>query len=464
MIFEPGSALLTIGEQAFTAITKDSALDLGFYGGDALLSWPILFSLCVLLFGAYWYISSKLCGLRSRIRERSAALTRAQRELDDMVNENGRLERIQADLHRDNATLIDRVVRLDSIYSSHQEEIKSLKRTIAHNTSFRASVNEMDPSIIEKNEKDYTQITVEGTIVLEDEKEDEKEEEGTAPLYFGGRQLSENTAKLLQCCICLLHMTDPVTLACGHSSCKACIEQCLASKRECPECRRTVPLEAMRNLNVNVSFRDIISKVYPKPSDSDLRDAIGAGNLGVVRDLLDRGAAIDATDGNNWTPLHVASNSGRIDVVNLLLDHGAAIDATAIIVDDGGGTPLHLASRGGHIDVVNLLLDRGAAIDATDDFGRTPLHVASSGGCIDAVVLLLDRGAAIDAKSDREKTPLHVASEHGVIDVVLLLLDRGAAIDAKSDDGWTPLHRASEGGRIEIVNLLLDRGAAPLPP
>ncbi|XP_043576699.1 E3 ubiquitin/ISG15 ligase TRIM25-like [Chiloscyllium plagiosum] len=43
----------------------------------------------------------------------------------------------------------------------------------------------------------------------------------------------------LTCSICLQVYTDPVTLACQHSYCRACIEEC--SPQSCPECRAEVP-------------------------------------------------------------------------------------------------------------------------------------------------------------------------------------------------------------------------------
>ena len=301
------------------------------------------------------------------------------------------------------------------------------------------------------------------------------------------RAMSLNTRLSLEC-FCMGPLIDPVTLPCGHNFCKDCIRQHFTTsmRKDCPNCRKPVPYDARGNLNVNVSLKRFVEKAHPRAHENaarekaeaeertrrdlldrtdgrTLHEASSSGRIDVVRLLLDRGAAIDATAGDGGTPLHLASSAGHIDVVRLLLDRGAAIDATD---GDSGSTPLHVASGAGDsgcIDAVRLLLDRGAAIDATDAFGGSALHRASDNGCIDIVRLLLDRSAAVDATDAYDRSPLHDASSSGHIDIVRLLLDRGAAIDATDGIGRAPLHVASDYGHIDVVRLLLDRGAAPLP-
>ncbi|XP_070767172.1 nuclear factor 7, brain-like [Enoplosus armatus] len=48
----------------------------------------------------------------------------------------------------------------------------------------------------------------------------------------------------LTCAVCLTIFTDPVTLPCGHSFCRACLTAVLSSQHQCPQCRTDVPTEA----------------------------------------------------------------------------------------------------------------------------------------------------------------------------------------------------------------------------
>jgi ankyrin repeat protein len=88
--------------------------------------------------------------------------------------------------------------------------------------------------------------------------------------------------------------------------------------------------------------------------------------------LIDCGAALNVTDGNGYTPLHLACRQGHGSVAVILIDGGAALNGT----DGDGRTPLHLACSAGHGSVAVILIDRGAHPNVADKRGWTPLHVA----------------------------------------------------------------------------------------
>jgi len=62
--------------------------------------------------------------------------------------------------------------------------------------------------------------------------------------------------------------------------------------------------------------------------------------------------------------------------IALFLDLGAAIDAT----DQNGQTALHLSVAQAEDSIVRLLADKGANLQAKDKQGRTPLDLATAGG------------------------------------------------------------------------------------
>ena len=71
----------------------------------------------------------------------------------------------------------------------------------------------------------------------------------------------------------------------------------------------------------------------------------------VVRELLARGAAVDAARNDGWTPLLIASWAGHLEVVRELLSRGASPGAVA----NNGATALSRATANGHVAVANLL-------------------------------------------------------------------------------------------------------------
>jgi ankyrin repeat protein len=199
-----------------------------------------------------------------------------------------------------------------------------------------------------------------------------------------------------------------------------------------------------------------------------LHFACAVGRVAYVKALLRAGAAVDACDKNEWTPLHVASAKGHDGVVGALLGAGAAVGART----KDQVTPLHLASRYGHAHVVGALLSAPAhvagallpapahvAVHARDRYQRTPLHVASRYGHVGVVGSLLRAGAAVNARDRRKVTPLHAASLNGHVHVVGALLGGGAAVNARTHQQGTPLHWASQSGHAGIISALVAAGA-----
>ncbi|NOZ19742.1 MAG: ankyrin repeat domain-containing protein [Planctomycetes bacterium] len=86
-----------------------------------------------------------------------------------------------------------------------------------------------------------------------------------------------------------------------------------------------------------------------------LRKAAKVGDVERVKQLLDAGADINATDMFSQTALHLAALHGHKDVVQLLIDRGANVNPT----DESGATPLNYARSKGHKDIAMLLGKHG---------------------------------------------------------------------------------------------------------
>jgi ankyrin repeat protein len=166
-------------------------------------------------------------------------------------------------------------------------------------------------------------------------------------------------------------------------------------------------------------------------ADSPVADAAMRGDASAVRSLLQRGADVNAAQGDGMTALHWAAEHGDHGLAALLLESGANPGAETRI---GRHTPLHVAAQGGHHLVVRTLLQHKAGtagVNITTTTGAAPLHFAAASGSSETVTILLDSGADVNVREPQwGQTPLMFAAASGRTDVVGVLLARGADVRA----------------------------------
>ena len=195
-----------------------------------------------------------------------------------------------------------------------------------------------------------------------------------------------------------------------------------------------------------------------KSKEEQLIDAARNGDTKKVKSLIDKGADIEASNDENWTPLIWAANGGYTEIVKMLLDKEADIEAR----NSSGFTPLMEAAKRGNTEIVALLLDKGADIEAKNEETAcfTSLILAAYlGKNIETVKLLLDKGADINAEAKVGQTALMYAAEYCSVEIIKLLLNKGADIEAKDNKGSTALMLAVMMDEIENVKFLIDNGA-----
>ncbi|EGD82689.1 hypothetical protein PTSG_03350 [Salpingoeca rosetta] len=182
------------------------------------------------------------------------------------------------------------------------------------------------------------------------------------------------------------------------------------------------------------------------------------GHEAVVRFLLEKGAHVNNTDKEGFTPLWIAGFYGHEAVARFLVEKGADVNQA----DNDGWTPLWIASQNGHEAVARLLVEKGADVNQAHKNGFTPLYVASQKGHEAVARFLVEKGADVN-QADKEFgwTPLWIAGRNGHGAVARFLVEKGADVNRPTNNGWTPLHVASFKNHPDVVRCLLHSGADP---
>jgi cytochrome c len=200
-----------------------------------------------------------------------------------------------------------------------------------------------------------------------------------------------------------------------------------------------------------------------------LHDAVKAGDVAQVKQLIEQGEDVNQDDRRLGTPLHQAAVWGTREMAELLLAEGADANFDNSLL----GTPLKLAAYKGNEAVAAVLIANGADVGAADAHGLTPLHAAAEGGRPALVELLVENGADVNARGLQEGhrpgyTPVISAGQFGHFDIVDLLRAYGATRptikpvagllasadpDAGAkvfDDTCIGCHSVDEGGRTRV--------------
>ena len=192
-----------------------------------------------------------------------------------------------------------------------------------------------------------------------------------------------------------------------------------------------------------------------------LHAAAAKGDAAEIARLAAAGAAIDARDGNQRTPLHVAIFTHHGEAASALVKHGAdpnALDAQrydivtiAAVADDVAmlklslalgckagnvtspydGTALIAAAHLGHDEVVRILIAAKAPLDHVNNLGWTAVIesiVLGDGGKRHVATLdaLVKAGANLGLADRSGATPLALAKRRGYAEMVAILEAAGA--------------------------------------
>ncbi len=254
-----------------------------------------------------------------------------------------------------------------------------------------------------------------------------------------------------------------------------------------------------------LGFLDKIAAIPPEEPKSPLFEAVAAGNIKALKQLIQSGVDVNSTLADGTTALMVAAEKGhdkvvaelikgganvnarRADtfsafliacflgqekVVKTLAANGADVNGQYIIPSEAGvvgnNTGLTIAAHQKSLAVCKLLLALGADVNAVTDSGYTPLMSSLvNASDTDVALFLLSSGADPDPDAicrvtfAEATTPLVLAASNGLADVVDELIHRRVGLDKVDGAGCTALKRAVTEGHESAVRSLLRAGANP---
>ena len=173
--------------------------------------------------------------------------------------------------------------------------------------------------------------------------------------------------------------------------------------------------ETPLHLAARYARADAAKKLLDAKSDANAIDntgrtplhaAVAADAQGVFQILVrHRATNLDARTFDGTTPLILAARLAIEGMVEELIQEQADINAS----DETGKSALHWAASVNNVDAVNILLANGANRDAQDSKDETPLFLACREGSYQAAKALLDHCANRDITDHMDRLPRDVA-------------------------------------------------------
>ena len=243
-----------------------------------------------------------------------------------------------------------------------------------------------------------------------------------------------------------------------------------------PEEPKTPLFEAVAAGNIKALKQLIQSGVDVNSTLADgttaLMVAVEKGHDKVVAELIKSGANVNTRRSDTFSALLIACFLGQEKIVKMLAANGADVNGQYIIPSEAGvvgnNTGLTIAAHQKSLAVCKLLLALGADVNAVTDSGYTPLMSSLvNASDTDVALFLLSSGADPDPDAicrvtfAEATTPLVLAASNGLADVVDELIQRRVGLDKVDGAGCTALKRAVTEGHESAVRSLLRAGAKP---
>ena len=204
------------------------------------------------------------------------------------------------------------------------------------------------------------------------------------------------------------------------------------------------------------------------------------GNFEKAKELVAKGADINARDNNGRTPLMIACEKGQSDMVIYLLANGADI---SVIINSSVLTPQFLKQ---HPELVKYAVDggikgdiaphstltltpdtlspesardflaNGGKINDFNDSGQSCLMMAAVKDDPQCMQYLLEKGADVNLQNPAGQTALMTAVDAGCTMATKFLLEHKANPNLQDKEGRTALIYAADKNRTDAAKLLVE--------
>ncbi|XP_023392229.1 neurogenic locus notch homolog protein 1 [Pteropus vampyrus] len=203
--------------------------------------------------------------------------------------------------------------------------------------------------------------------------------------------------------------------------------------------------ETALHLAARYSRSDAAKRLLEASADANIQDnmgrtplhaAVSADAQGVFQILIrNRATDLDARMHDGTTPLILAARLAVEGMLEDLINSHADVNA----VDDLGKSALHWAAAVNNVEAAVALLKHGANKDMQNSKEETPLFLAAREGSYETAKALLEHCANRDIADHMDRLPRDIAQERMHHDIVRLLDEHGLARSP-------PLHGAPLGG------------------
>jgi ankyrin repeat protein len=184
------------------------------------------------------------------------------------------------------------------------------------------------------------------------------------------------------------------------------------------------------------------------------------GDSVAVKNLLDKGASVHASDEHGMTALIAAAYQNHVEVAEVLIEAGADVN----VQDDTQQSAYLIPTADGYLELLKLTLQAGADVHSLDSYNGTGLIRAADRGHVEIIEELLKTDIDVDHVNRLGWTALLEAIILGDggprhTEVVRLLVQAGANVNLADGSGVTPLAHSRQRGFKEIVAILGSAGA-----
>ncbi|XP_066258574.1 ankyrin repeat, SAM and basic leucine zipper domain-containing protein 1-like [Euwallacea similis] len=184
-------------------------------------------------------------------------------------------------------------------------------------------------------------------------------------------------------------------------------------------------------------------------------NAITAGDIENVKELISKGIDLHMVIRENWTAIMLSVSLGNPLITKLLLENGANVHQ-----DRDGITPLmmactcpsYTAPNKNSLEVVKLLVEKGAVVTVVNRKKMDALMYAASNGNLLVVEYLLPK-ANKEAVDNQRWNALTWAVSNNQSEVVKFLYDNGFSYNLLDVRGNTALDIAKDNCLDDIVNI-----------